>query len=131
MSTHTVESIRADLAAGRAVLRLVKTEEAWYASAVPPREHVVRDWSVGVDALTEDGRSDGTYGEWSLRWYEFGYSGESVRVEAFADSWLALGAVEGYWDAMREAARNDGTPDAVFAALVGIGFEDRTERVQP
>lgn len=90
----------------------------------------MREWSVGVDALTEDGHDDGTFGEWSLRWYVLG-GRECVRVEVFGDAWAAMAAIDGYWDAMLQAEQQGGAPDAVLSALVGIGFCDRTERTMP
>lgn len=104
------------------------TEEAWYASAAPLPEGTIRRWSVGVHALTDDGQDDGTYGQWTLNWRVLTGSTEALRVEAFDDSWVAMAAVEGYWDAMLQAQRGGSTPEAVLAALVAIGFQDRTDR---
>ena len=101
---------------------------AWYGEAC------LRDRLAGcVDEITigmYDLTGGGTSGEFAIRWIELG--GENVpRLEAFSDSWDALGQ---FRDLLAELARLDSTnptPSKICEVLVSLGIEDATETKQP
>jgi hypothetical protein len=120
------EQIKADLAAGLAILRYIKTDEAWYASGIPRHEPgVIESWSVGIDSV--DG---GTYGEWTINFVQIG-NNLSARHEIYGDALPALLAAPYYLEMIRAT---DGPGDeriAVEAALKSLGFKDMTQRTDP
>lgn len=129
------ERTRKALAEGRAVLRYIVSDEAWYGHVLPrERGGPVHELSIGVAAVTAEGDDDGTYGEGAICWYELepGRSW-SAKLEMFHDAWAAFGAVPGFWDALVELGRDTPgpTPAEVRAALGRLGFVDKTERRDP
>lgn len=97
--------IAADLASGRAVLRYVKSDEAWYSTAgtrAGTRDRWIdQEWSVGID-----GHDDGTYGEWTVVFGDLGSpprqigvvllpadSQPSIQHRLFHDAYAALAAI--------------------------------------
>ena len=132
--SHTVEKIRADLAAGRAVLRYTVVDEAWYGkTAMQGRDRgITRELSIGVDARNEDGGGDGTYGEGSIVWIDLGLE-HAAQLRLFHDAWRALGAVPGFWGAVTELGDDQRSPtlDEVRVRLEQLGFQDLTAREDP
>lgn len=106
--------------------------DSWAAFPSSPRDdeggRVIGEFMVGLDA--PDG---GTYGEFAIRFYDFNHSeplrrGNDIaaRLEAFGDSWQALGSNTELVAALAEMAEGPQGPDDVRAMLLRLGFEDRT-----
>lgn len=130
---HTSTQIRQALADGRAVKRFHLDEESWYADTNRTTwgPSVVKSWSVGVDALTEDGRNDGTFGEFTIQWHEFGDGrGPSMRLCVFSETFVAMRACEDLVEWLF-ALTEDASPEEVLGLLASLGFVDKTERVNP
>lgn len=117
--------IRDAIASGKAFLRYVKYEEAWYYNASRrPRDNrwITNELSVGVDSV--DG---GTYGEWTILLGELG-GHPAAQHTIFGDAIDAMLAIPNYWQAMRAAGEES---EAIERALITLGFVDKTERVSP
>ena len=120
----STESIAADIASGEAVLRIIRTNQAWYYTHSLHDASLAETWSVGVDPKT----GGGTYGEWEVNWRELG--GEvAMRVEVFHDAFKVMMAVPGWWETL--AANESASPDELMEALARIGFVDMTDRKGP
>lgn len=121
----SMTDIARDLLTGKAHLRIIKDDEAYYfETAVKPyRERgIVESWMVGVDS---DG--GGTYGEWALNWRRFNDGDMAMRIEAFSDSFEAMAAIPGWWETLRSLGKG-ATPSDTFKALTALGFRDETKR---
>lgn len=128
--SHTTEQIRQALADGRAVKRIHLSEEAsyWPSMAAVRHHAVVKSWSLGVDALDEQGRNAGCMGEFVLDWYRLGRAPAlSLRVKAFSESFTAMQACDGLIDSLF-ALPEDTSPEMVLDLLMGLGFVDVTAR---
>lgn len=132
MSNPTVQEILGYLQRGRAAKQFVITDEAWYAStAMQHRDrNVIHEVRAGVDALTEDGKDDGTFGEWIITWSALGGSVAS-KLAIFDDGWSAFRA-SGFADVMAQFETADVVDrDAFVAALTAAGWRDATKRTDP
>lgn len=121
---YTAEQLRAMLTAGEAVARLIKSDEAWYASVVT-RRGIRHEWSLGIDPV-DDG---GTYGEFVIEWVELGQGSRPElhpRLKVFGDGAQALLTIPG----VIEAIELD-EPEAVYERLLSLGYVDKTERTNP
>ena len=129
----TTADIKTALANGRAAKFIIFADEAWYGDANnPARErHIKYQWNVGVTALKADGTEDGSYGSFTLNWCDFHRDRHlSLQLDAFADSFAAMAACDGFLDTLMTFTDRT-TPDEARAALTAIGFEDRTPRTSP
>jgi hypothetical protein len=123
----SMTDIARDLLAGKAYLRIIRDDETYYfdAAVKPYRAlDVVESWSVGVDSDVR-----GTYGEWVLNWRRFSDGSIAMRIEAFSDSFEAMAAIPGWWEALRSVGPN-ASPADTFEALTALGFQDMTARVE-
>ena len=88
---------------------------------------------MGQMVVSYDTPNAGTYGEFTIRFYNHGdrYSSEpriAARIEAFGDSWRVLAA-----GPATVLAALDGKPqgiDEIKAVLIAAGYEDRTEALR-
>lgn len=98
----------------------IHAKEAWYKFPLAP--YTIDEVMVGL--YRKDG---GTSGEFAVRWSNVG--GKSVpRLEAFDNSWAALGQFQDLLVAMSMIDDQGITPTAFCELLKSLGISDRTPR---
>lgn len=104
--------------------------QSWYAKALANDRDFVEEIMFGLSALTDDGEEDGTVGEMALRWVSLG--GKNVpRLDAFDDSWRVLADMPEIVQYLGSVNDKNITPEDFAKALIGLGFVDKTSRINP
>lgn len=87
--------------------------------------NVVQEMNVGLNCVV-DGRSEGTFGEFNIRWHDLAKGRPPyARVEAFDDSWDVI--VEGRIMEILASLGDSPTYDVIATALIEtLGARDRT-----
>lgn len=97
--------------------------QAWYAHANLKDADIVDEILVGL--YYPDG---GCEAELAIRWHDLGQDAPSPRVETFDDSWSLLVSLGDVFKAVAELDGKAPSPDTIKELLVGLGFQDRTDR---
>lgn len=98
---------------------------AFYGESVLTGDGMHDEIVIGVYHYNEEGYSEGTTGEFSIRWTPL--AGKSVpQLRAYDDGWSALAQFGDLIEAMSALDDRNATPQDIADLLISLGVEDAT-----
>lgn len=112
-------------------LDFVVSHETWHWNPSFIEEGTVGEIFVQRSALTAEGEYDGCIWEFPLVWMMVGANGPWLRAKVFHESFAAFTEVTALFNLLAACETKNPPPEYVTGILLALGFNDRTERVNP